>query len=263
VHIGKCPFCKKEKPLVESHFIPSAAIKKCQDSGVGPVVITNKVVLFGREIKHPLLCADCEQLLNREGENWTVPLLATSETDFPLIDLVRKRLPDLSGPELNGYFSVNNPEIKTDDLAHFGLAIFWKSAVHGWKKDSNGPWIDLGPYEDALRLYLRKEGPFPKEMALLLTVSTKPVLQALNLPEKTDMQECHHYRFYILGIHYELAVGKMIPDLWKRACFVARPERVIVECEIATLLRKRAGETAGKAHIARTVRAYGETLKKK
>jgi len=98
-------------------------------------------------------------------------------------------------------------------------------------------------------------------MALLLTLSTKPVLQALDLPGKTGMRECHHYRFYILGIHYELGVGKMIPDLWKKACFVARPERVIVECEIATLLRKRAREAMGKAHIARTVRAYGETLK--
>jgi len=64
---------------------------------------TNSV--YAKEIGHSdeelaayLLCSKCENLLNRDGETWLVPKLATAEQSFPFYDLLVQGQPDVVEP---------------------------------------------------------------------------------------------------------------------------------------------------------------------
>jgi len=84
-----------------------------------------------------------------EGEQWLLPLLATIDAKFPLLDMIERFPPDIVDDvedDLRGYAAAQNPEIKVEKLAHFMMGVFWKAAVHSWRGDSKEPAIGLGPY---------------------------------------------------------------------------------------------------------------------
>jgi len=70
------------------------------------------------------------------------------------------------------YAAVRNPEIKPDKLIHFALGMFWKASVHSWKGGVREPLIDVGPYRETVRKFVRGEIPFPERMALTIGAVT-------------------------------------------------------------------------------------------
>lgn len=85
---GLCPLCKKTKKIADSHFIPKAVLSRL---GREHDCINPEFLGFSdRQIRTPLLCFDCEDILNKGGEAWRMPLLAEYDGKFRLpSDLLR------------------------------------------------------------------------------------------------------------------------------------------------------------------------------
>jgi hypothetical protein len=172
-----------------------------------------------RELQAYLLCRECEQLLNRNGETWVLPQLAQLDGPFPLLDMLEKVPSVGSGPELAGYLTSNSPEIDTNKIVHFALGIFWKAAVHSWSGSTTAPRIDLGPYEEQVRQFLLGVGPYPRHMALLTVVAPRgKEVVAFMAPEAGKPAKFHAYRFLVPGIEFNLYVGKLMPKEARECC---------------------------------------------
>ncbi len=94
---GLCPLCKKAKEIVDSHLIPKAVYPYCRDPEGNTIVINPDFLGFSdRQIHTPLLCLDCEDILNKGGEGWLMPLLAEYDGKFPLHEILTRYPPDVT-----------------------------------------------------------------------------------------------------------------------------------------------------------------------
>lgn len=63
------------------------------------------------------------------------------------------------------------PAVRHDQLAYFGASVFWRVATTEWHLVNKAPKLELGPYEEQLRLYLLKTAEFPKGVVLGVSVN--------------------------------------------------------------------------------------------
>jgi putative endonuclease len=108
--------------------------------------------------------------LNDGGERWLLPLLARIDLTFPLLDIIEKLPPDQVDGEWMGYAAIRNPAVEVNKLIHFAMGVFWKASVHAWSGSSREPRIDLGPYREEVRGFLRGERVFPRHMGLVVGI---------------------------------------------------------------------------------------------
>ena len=132
---GICKMCLETKVLESSHFIPNALYDYCYGSGgEQPIVISSDAVYSSsREIQHPLLCKDCEDILNKNGESWMNSKLAAYEKKYPLYDLVVSGQLIFDEGDCRVFCATENPLIDADKIAHFAMGIFWKASIHSWR----------------------------------------------------------------------------------------------------------------------------------
>ena len=102
--IDICKFCLRKRQLVDSHLMSRGLYDLCKTPDDDPIFVSNKVIMqSGRQLKHPLLCEECDGTLSREGESWVLPLLAKIDGTFPLFDLLQTITPDVTDGDLRGY----------------------------------------------------------------------------------------------------------------------------------------------------------------
>jgi hypothetical protein len=188
-----------------------------------------------RQTQAPLLCEGCEDILNKGGETWIADKLATWERTFPLCDLLGKQPPDFSEDGTVLYSAANNPEIKVDKLTHFALGMFWKASVHSWSGAGTDPRVDLGPYSEKIRTWLRGETEFPQHIFLVVVISPPLFAQiALIDPYEAERQECRSFFFNVPGILFMLNVGKTVDKSMQFLCIHNNPSHPITICEELT-----------------------------
>ena len=210
----------------------------------------------GRELKHPLLCKECDGALSRDGEDWTLPLLATIDGKFPFYDILTRVPPDVDEPDVKGYAASRNPDIDVHKLTHFALGVFWKGSVHSWSGRRNEPQIELGPYGEEIRRFLRSEGGFPRYAALTVGITPPPVKDiAFCQPYLGSKSNCHFFMFYAPGIALALSVGKRIGDA-KANCFYSNPLHPIVVGDIASGIKTVFRKVSAGAHKSRKLVKY-------
>jgi hypothetical protein len=199
-----------------------------------------------------LLCNDCENILSRGGEAWVVGKLLTLEKKFALYDLLTQRKPNFNFDGMLIYWAAQNPEIKAAKLTHFALGIFWKASVHSWGLTEDDSLIELGPYSEKIRLWLRSEGSFPKYVYPVAIVSRPQITQpnaCLLFEQARDQHEGDEgtlswraFRFQVPGLSFVLNIGKTV-DQEIRAlslhtpphpinvadCLTAKSEQILVE----------------------------------
>jgi hypothetical protein len=251
-----CRLCLQMKDIVESHLAPRGLYDICRPRHGDPVMITPRIVMHtGRQTKSYLLCLDCEDLLNRSGETWLLPLLATVGKEFPFYDLVTRFPADLTMRDGTAYACAKNPDVDCDMIARFALGVFWKGSAHPWRGGSHDPLVDLGPYAEQLREYILGDGPFPIHMTLTVGVVPKPAkVIAFSEPYKSNKGIFTTFTFYVPGIIFALHVGKALADVDKQACFVSNPLHPIVVNEFSgQIVEMLRGVTKG-ARKARNVR---------
>ena len=262
VQRGICKLCILEKKLVQSHLLPASLYKYCKVGHHSPILLGGGVLRpTDKQTKDHLLCQGCEDILSGRGETWIGPRLATWQRKFPFYDLLTKLLPDRAGDGINVYFANRNPEIKTEQLAHFAMGIFWKAASHSWDRRSREPKIELGPYRDQVRTWLRGESEFPERVYLRLVVATPLASQiALLEPYETRGRGWHHFLLAVPGLLFLLDVGKTVGEAERALCMWHNPEKPILVCD--EFMQGFARMMARETKESRKTEAYQRAMQK-
>jgi hypothetical protein len=259
VTIDICKLCLRKRQLVDSHLMSRGLYDLCKTPDDDPIFVSNKVIMqSGRQLKHPLLCEECDGTLSREGESWVLPLLAKVDGTFPLFNLLETVTPDVTDGDLRGYAASRVPEIESPKLTHFAAGIFWKASVHSWRGGETTPLIELGKYGELLRVFLRGEATFPEKMALVVGVVPPPV-KTINFcyPYRGSASGHHNYLFHIPGIEFALLVGNTLPAGQKANCFASHPlHPIIVSAGISGAIKGVVRGATKKAHRAKNVMRY-------
>ena len=216
----QCKLCLQNKKLVESHMMPRALYEAARRPGNDTILISPEVVMPAtRHVKDYLLCLDCENRLNRDGESWVLPRLATTHTRFPMYQALVSEGPIMADSEFTVYSGAHNPLIEVDSIVNFALGLFWKASVHSWKGGSSKePLIDLGPYSERFRRFLFDKTKFPEHVALwVCAASPESAIMGFHPPYETERSPTwRNFLCLVPGVHLMLAVGKGIPyDLSK------------------------------------------------
>ncbi len=255
---GRCALCLEDKTLIESHLMSAGLYALCHAPDSDPVMVSEEVMMrTGRELKHPLLCSDCDGSLSVKGENWVLPLLARMEGDFLLYEMLTEFPPDAEDKGSALYATVKNPTIKGEDITHFAMGIFWKAAVHSWRGSKSEPMIDLGSYEEPVRQFLRGKSEFPKKMALTVGVCSPPVRAITFIhPYRGSTRNVHTFIFNVPGVQFMLSVGNQVSEDMKRLSLVPGSARVIVVTDLNDTIFDRIRAATTRAKIARNLQKY-------
>lgn len=238
--------------------MPAAMYDYCRPLGEHPISISSDLVIASdRQLRDYLLCAECEESLNHGGETWLLPLLSHYQGPFPFYDILTKFPPDVVEGDSAGYATVRNPEIQADKLIHFAMGVFWKASVHSWSGSRSEPMIELGPYREPIRRFLRGEAGFPNNMALTIGVLPPPAQQiSFHNPYRGSNAEWHNFLFYIPGIEFALAVGKAVTVHARETCFASHPLHPILVTNFAPDIQKIMRQVWKGARVAKNVEKY-------
>ena len=205
---------------MRSHLLPAALYKYLGiREGVRPVRIGDGfVVPTDRQVQTHLLCSSCEDLLNKQGESWVVPKLATYAGSFPLYDLMTSQPAVAEDSDVAIYFTSENPLVKAEELTHFAMGIFWKASVHSWQRDKLlEPMIKLDPISDKIRRWLLGETALTDNVCLIVRIYRPERAQiALTLPAESSRKGWRTFFMYLLGVSFNLDVGSRIDPQLRR-----------------------------------------------
>ncbi len=240
--------CLATKNVVSSHLYPAALYGS--EPGFSSLLVGHGIVLHtDRQLQHPLLCPECEDILNKGGETWTIPKLFSRKVGFPLYEMVRKLPPEYERETGGLYFAAQNTEIEFKKLTHFALGIYWKAAVHSWKGGETDPLIELGPYAEAFRLYLRGEDGFPRNVSLGVVLSRPDkALAGLHGPVEAEHGRWRTFLLNVPGAAFILSVGRLVPPEMRANCFHKNAQHpIFVSDEVTDSVWNRLKEQYGES----------------
>ena len=239
-----CKLCQKPKWLQDSHFVPAAMYKYLRDpdetkKNRNPLIVTTKVTsTTSRQVTDYVLCADCEGLFNRNGENWLLKQV-WNRKGFPLSERLSVALPRYTFENFLA-FSGTATGVDTEQLGYFALSVIWRAAVHQWHTPFGGKTtvLNLGAVEEPIRKFLLGEVPFPTDVVILATVCTDPYSRAIfYMPSQTSGIPGTSIVMLTLGIHFMVFIGSTIPPILRELCCVRSTSKLIFQrdCSAKTL----------------------------
>jgi hypothetical protein len=225
--IGQCKLClNPTTELQKSHYLSAGIyriLRDDTDKNPNPWEITaNGMCQTSNQKKAYLLCSDCENLFNKNGENWVLRNCLKKDGKFPMASILASRTPDVSEPgqETRVYFAANIPDINISALSYFAASIFWRGSIFPWNSDGATP-INLGPFQEGFRRYLCGLDCFPQDCSLWFTVREgKKIDKFTATPFGERKGSYHEYKFAMPGFAFVLMVSKNIPAVFRRTCFV-------------------------------------------
>jgi hypothetical protein len=223
LNVGICKMCLQSRTLVSSHFMPRALYDYCRSGDCNPVRFDSKIAFVtSYQAQDYILCKPCEDVLNDGGEKWTVGKLATMDRKpFLLYEILSKATPQFEDEGARVYHGVNVTDLEINKFTHFAAGLLWKASIHSWSKKNKKPKIDLGPYSDRLRRYLRGETEFPKHIKLWLSIipPENAMIGFIEPHERESFGGFKSYFCYIPGVLFCWSVGRQITTELRVGCF--------------------------------------------
>jgi len=183
--------------------------------------------------KH-LLCEDCEDRLNKNGERWMARQALQLDGSFPLLESLQRN--SFEGEQRNGW-PVRFPagcfgSMNARKIAYFAASIFWRRTYDGWTvaaalRSEAGRYraLEFGPYAEKIRRFLLDEEPWPSGATLRVVVvdSCDPFLMQVIFPLGGRERETRAfaYSFYVPGVRFDLFLDKRMRSA--NDCFVSGP----------------------------------------
>jgi hypothetical protein len=179
-----------------------------------------------------LLCSDCEQEFNTNGESWVLANIPRSYGGkFPILEALNAELAILEEGGTKVYAGAKVKSLDMDKIVYFAMSVFWRGAVDVWKSSlhSDAPDVHLCGYEKPIRQFLLGSSPLPDDVSLRVFVCPNgSVLNAMLVPWEAPLPECSRYLFYVSGLGFVLHLaGKLAPQ-FKATCAYHSPDKVIM-----------------------------------
>lgn len=157
--VGNCALCQERKELQDSHLLPAGVLRLLRDDELknpNPYLMSlDHIGQTSAQAKQYLLCSDCEQRFNRNGETWVINHCYHEEDgSFRLRELVKTAKPILSGPEGGAYDASQIPGIEIGKLVYFSASILWRASLRQWwiQKQTYSPICLGAEYQEELDL---------------------------------------------------------------------------------------------------------------
>jgi hypothetical protein len=208
-----CRLCLRQNVVLrDSHFLARAFYARIRKAtGSDPVIVTpTRITQKSGQVKAFLLCPCCEDRFSKRGEKWTLDNYPQMDGSFPIQMALSKATPikELSGDKY--YKGKSAQGVALNKLAYFAVSVFWRGGVHQWNLTDRTHQLSLGPYEDALRLYLLDQGPFPERAALHILVSpSQKHRDGILFPSTHREKPFHGHGFCIPGITFAISLGNI------------------------------------------------------
>ena len=232
--LGQCRLCLNEAQLQDSHFIPKAAYKLVRGEGKNPnpiVVQDGKAVQTSAQTRAHVLCYDCEQRLSKHGEHTFFRNCYQGPRKFRLLQVLRGQNPIFEDGQSVAYAIPEAENSVIEQIGHMGLSVLWKSAAHSWKdRGFTIPSISLGsPYQEQVRQFLLKVGPFPEHAAMVVEVSDENnrLIAVVGTPATSKLPTHYLHWIDLCGVRFDLFVGARMPWRIRELC-VFKPGRKVV-----------------------------------
>lgn len=221
--VALCALCLQTRPLICSHFLPAGLYRLLRDpsqKNEHPVVISpNATLQTSSQMKFRLLCSDCEQRLNRNGEAYVLGRLKRGD-GFPLLDRLNLALPVYESPRLAA-FRGDAVGLDTEKMAHFALGILWRASIRKWGtvRGQSTSVVLSEPFKEGLRKYLLGETGFPKDVVVVATVATDFGSQeSCFVPNRIKENPMIAYGLMTKGLYFRILFGSDLPDGIRQMC---------------------------------------------
>lgn len=205
-----CALCRNEVVLRDSHLLPKSVYRKLRDDSDPILVSSRATIQSSTQFKCYLLCEDCEQRLNKNGENRVLAEYLQNPDHFVLREKLRKEQPRQIRNDGRWFSGFDLETIDVDSYRYFAASVFWRASVGRWKDPRYLPCCGcLGPkYEEKLRGFLLNQLPFPKEAFLVAFVANEEgALGFATVPCSKNDSGYHMHEFNIPGILFQLWIG--------------------------------------------------------
>src|SRR6266545_5705372 len=135
--VKQCALCLETRELRDSHLLPAGILGLLRDNtyeNPHPYLMSlDYVGQTSNQAKQFLLCHDCEQCLNRCGENWVINSAYHEDTrTFPLRDMLVGAEPVLADPNGRVFDASKIPGIEIAKVTHFGASVIWRASLRSW-----------------------------------------------------------------------------------------------------------------------------------
>ncbi len=221
---GICPLClnPKEKKLHESHYIPAALYPKRRKLQYATRISTGPL-LNQNQIKNPLLCFDCEQRFDQNGESDVLRWINPKGKRFPLSEMLKVALPRDYDPTLSRY-SGADLGVDMDKFAYFAISMVWRGAVHDWVMFDGTvrPRTELGGFLEPMRQYLMGKAPIPPDTSVIVIVTNDDESRKVwTTPSMHVEADCLNFRFLTFGVLFRVMMGYRMWDFFRHQSCVS------------------------------------------
>jgi len=244
---GVCKLCLTHQNLQKSHYLPKALYRLCRQDNRNPIIATATVVDFSqKQMSKYLLCKECEDLLNKHGEKYTLEMIHRGDR-FSLLE--RMKLATPIGQSGNvPMFSGLQLGIKTNKFGYFALSLAWRGAQGSWQTIvGQTTEVSLGQFEEPIRQYLHGNSGWPANIVVMATACTdfgskEWITPPWLIPVPDEVAGGNFLRIELLvrGIWFWVLMGR-IPEQIAAWCCVNSPQQIIFlrDCEDQLLLMNR------------------------
>jgi hypothetical protein len=236
---GICAFCQQSRDLRNSHLVPKALYRLTRARGghsnPHPVIVTSR----GRrqtsfQAIRPLLCADCEQRFDHQGEDWVMRHCYRGYGRLRLRELLRQSLRLQSDENFTIYSASSVPGVSIEKPVYFCISVFWRASVCDW--ESSGEKyraISLGTkYQEQIRKYLLGIAELPQSASILVLASAlKTPALVFNFPDTIRVESRHCHSLHIPGLTFQLSLGGQLEPGTIESCIMRSSFHPIFECK--------------------------------